>query len=99
MKEIVNYIDIWYQVTYERGEDTYLRFIANKILSMQGNSDIPLEIEEVPCLDGYVKFDGCMNVLFEKGLAHFCGRYQTQQYGELFNKIYDKAIELGMSDD
>ena len=100
-KEIINYNDIWYQVHYKwEANKSFLEFVAYKIESMiekEGN-DIPYEVSKDESLNGDIKFDGCMNVIMEKGYAHFCGRSQSNQYGKLFDKIYDKAKEIGCDD-
>lgn len=100
--EIINYTDIWYQVTYTWDtEISSLHFVAYRINSMKEDNngvETPCEISDSKTLDGYVKYDGCMNVQLEDGYAHFCGRYQSNQYGELFNKIYDKAKSIGLDD-
>lgn len=96
-------MDIWYQVVYE-WEDNFLllNFVAYRIESTilnNENQEVPHEINQDRCLEGAIKFDGCMNVIMQKGYSHFCGRNQTKQYGELFNKLYDKAKEIGCDDE
>ena len=95
--------DIWYRVIYKLDESvsSNLYFTAYKAKEMsidKDGNDIITEVDTDKSLDGWVKFDGCMNVEFESGIAHFCGRYYTKQFGLLFDKIYDKAQELGLDD-
>lgn len=105
VEQLVVYADIYYQVKYwwNNSEDfAGLNFIAHRIRSLVENEqgvEMPDEIDEEKVLEGHVKFDGCMNVQLEEGYAHFCGRFATKQYGELFNRIYDKAKEVGCDDD
>lgn len=101
IEQLVIYPEIYYQVKYwwdDSNGFTGLNFIAHRIRSLVENEkgvEVPDEIDDEKCLEGHLKFDGCMNVLLEQGYAHFCGRHQTKQYCELFNKIYGKAKELG----
>ena len=98
--ETITYPDIWYQVAYTwEPAETLLYFKATKIRAMDEENLSNSELEDEISADGYVKFDGCMNVKLDQGYAHFCGRYQTKQYAQLFDKIYDKALEIGCSDD
>jgi hypothetical protein len=99
MKTIIDYPDIWYQVKYNFIEDeSRLEFEAFRIHGLaDGTSENPHDVEKENMIKGYVKFDGCMDV--DSNSMHFCGRYMTKQFGELFDKIYDKAKELGLEDD
>lgn len=103
MTEIVNYTDCWYQVkyTYEIQEESVyvLNFEAYKIKSMTefNGNDIPEELEEIKAVEGYLKWDGCMEVKFQEGgYEHFCGLHIANQLGELFKEIYKKGSDLGM---
>lgn len=105
VREKLVYEDIWFQVEYswENSEDfAGLDFIATKISGMVGSSEEEMkenELEKEPMLVGYIKWDGCMNVQMQQGYVHFCGRNMSKQYAELFDKLYDKAKEVGCSDD
>jgi len=102
MKEVVNYTDIWYQVVYECEviDEFYstLNFTAYKIETMTtavNGKKYPTEIENNFTAKGYIKFDGCMEV--ELSNCHFCGNYQAQQFGDLFQELYKKAKSLGLN--
>ncbi len=42
-----------------------------------------------PLLCGDLKWDGCINVIFQPGYVHFCGARQAARVGEILAKIYD----------
>ena len=101
MTEKLVYADIYYQVEYAWKEgDGFcgLNFVAKQIRTLTMDDEVD-ELDEGEVLNGFIRFDGCMNVLLQEGYSHFCGRKQTTQYAELFNRIYDKALEVGCSDD
>ena len=104
MEQKVAYEDIWFQVDYSwdnSEEFDGLYFTATKILSivLSGeNEDDKNGLETEPMLVGHIKWDGCMNVKMQEGYVHFCDRDIAGQYGELFNKLYDKAVEVGCED-
>src|ERR1700728_3983337 len=100
MTETVNYPDIWYQVKYTFEEDDMRLLFEASQAEEQGKSndgDITLNgFSLYPEIKGFVKFDGCMEI-YSSNIC-FSGRYMTKQFGELFDKIYDKAKELGLED-
>jgi hypothetical protein len=104
VEQLVVYPDLYYQVRYswDNSENfAGLNFIAHHIQSLiqdERGIEVVDELDEDKVLEGHVKFDGCMNVEMGKGYAHFCGRFQTRQYGQLFERIYDKAKEVGCDD-
>jgi hypothetical protein len=104
VEQKVVYEEIWFQVEYswENSDDfAGLYFIATKILELAGSSEEEMKenkLEKEPMLVGHIKWDGCMNVQMQSDYVHFCGRYMSKQYGELFNKLYDKAKEVGCND-
>lgn len=96
------YKDIWFQVEYSwDNSDDFdgLDFTATRISSITGTKEGDCEFERQPMVVGYIKPDGDMTLLHMKmGNVYFGGRYMTKQYGELFDKLYDKAKEVGCSD-
>lgn len=93
--ETIVYSDIFYLVvyTYEEGVRG-LKFTAQRIRTLLFDNSID-ELDEGNVLDGYVKFDGCINTLLEEGYAHYCGMRGITEYFELIIRICNKARELG----
>lgn len=62
------------------------------------NYDTSVNHEECqPFLDGFLKWDGCCNVMFseqrDNSYLHFCGLKETQKIARLFEKLYRIAPE------
>lgn len=50
-------------------------------------------------MEGYIKWDGCINFQTGFGYVHFCNKEETKTFNTLFDKIYEKAKGLGFEID
>ena len=42
-------------------------------------------------MQGYIKWDGCVNVLFQEGYVHFCSASSAARVGLILAKVYEFA--------
>lgn len=99
--EKVIYSDINYLVDYSWNSEPEfigIDFKAFKVISLSDEefSGSSLRTEISPTLFGNVKWDGCLNFQIKNnGSIHFCDKELTKKFTMLFDKIYEKAKEVG----
>ena len=95
MAKIVKfYPEAWFKVEYDV-EDIVVNFKAWRIYALDEenleNSDVVIK---EPNIEGYIKWDGCMNF---KQNDHYCGMYHAKQTLMVMTKIYKFKSSLGGS--
>ena len=99
-KQTVVYEDIWFQVdyTWENSEDcAWIDFVATKIEGMVVGSSDENKLAEQVMLEGCVKWDGEMVLNVLEPLA-FSNREMKNQFTDLLDKVYNKAVKVGCLD-
>jgi hypothetical protein len=95
MKKIIKYYpEAWFKVEYEVEEIT-VKFKAWKIQSLDEDNPKKSDIgNDEPNIEGYIKWDGCLNF---KQDDHYCGMYHAKQTLLLMTEIYRFKSSLGGS--
>ena len=83
--EIVFYSEAWFKVEYTIKESMII-FKAWKIEELSEGSIEESEIEDKPCLTGFIKWDGCCEFNYSE---HYCEIYMAEQFYFLMKEIYN----------
>lgn len=83
--------EAWFVLNY-KADKTGFEFQAYKIVGKNDITGIGLpksmETETFPTLSGRVKFDGCIDFVFQEKNHHYCGIHHAEQLYLLFQEIY-----------
>ena len=102
MKYLVEYLDIWFSVSYWKINDGAISF---EIYRIQSQSDRVFYRSKVNCSNvtsiseaelfaqGDLRFDGCANINFDE-CQHFCGLEMFDQFNDCIKRIYDLKSKL-----
>lgn len=92
-------------VRYEH-TDTWMDYKAYEVVSMSmdeseksfrrlgatGSGDETDDPDKAESLDGFVKWDGCMEI--DMGRRHFCGAEDVEQYTTIVRKLHELCLLL-----
>lgn len=78
------YSEFWYKLEYQVDE-TRVLFKAWKITGLDEGDLINSDIEDEHTIDGYIKWDGCMEFHQKE---HYCGIHHAKQTLGLIEEIY-----------
>lgn len=77
----------WYLEVYKNSEHSAIKFVAVQYDVTDDPQDM-VKNEEF-CIQGYVKFDGCMNWNTSGGMQLFCGKEHVESLSDMFNELYE----------
>lgn len=58
----------------------------------RGGMDQTPNPDDAECIEGYVKWDGCMEASLEQ--THFCGAEDVREYGQLLSALHALCLKL-----
>lgn len=85
-KKVVKYYpSAWFKVEFENDGEGRIEFKAFKITSLNEDSPSDSKINNIPSIEGVIKFDDCIDF---KQDDHYCGLHHAEQVYELMRELY-----------